>query len=124
MSELNEFLKVRLEKLKALKEKGINPYPSAAYEITQHSKEVLEKHQGLQAGEHQEDEKVSMAGRLMTIRDMGKSCFAHLQDSRGRIQVYVRKDSVAKSPMKSLNCWIWVTSSASRAFPLRPKPGK
>lgn len=124
MSELNEFIKVRLEKLKALKEKGINPYPSAAYEITQHSKEVLEKHQGLQAGEHQEDEKVSMAGRLMTIRDMGKSCFAHLQDSRGRIQVYVRKDSVGEKSYEIFKLLDLGDIIGVKGFPFKTKTGE
>lgn len=96
MPELNEFLKVRLDKLKALKEKGINPYPSAAFEINCCSAEILEKYKDLQSGEHREDEKVSLAGRLMTIRDMGKSTFAHLQDGRGKIQVYVRKDGIGE----------------------------
>src|SRR5262245_40354340 len=97
MSELNEFIKVRLEKLKALKEKGINPYPSAAFEVTAHSAPLLEKYAGLQAGEHKESEKVTIAGRLMTIRDMGKSCFAHLQDAKGKVQIYVRKDGVGEA---------------------------
>src|SRR5581483_6492596 len=96
MSELNEFIKVRIDKLKTLKEKGINPYPSAAVEVTHHSAELVEKHKGLQAGEHKETEKVSIAGRLMTIRDMGKSAFAHIQDSKGKVQIYVKKDGVGE----------------------------
>jgi len=96
MAELNEFIKVRLEKLKALKEKGINPYPAAAFQVSHHSKDILDKYQGLQPGEHVENDKVSIAGRLMTIRDMGKSSFAHIQDAQGKIQVYFRKDGVGE----------------------------
>src|SRR5579871_221359 len=124
MAEQNEFLKVRLEKLKALKEKGINPYPSAAFEITHHSKDVLEKHQGLQAGEHREDEKVSMAGRLMTIRDMGKSCFAHVQDAQGRIQVYVRKDSVGEKAYEVFKLLDLGDIIGIKGFPFKTKTGE
>jgi lysyl-tRNA synthetase, class II len=124
MSEINEFLKVRLEKLKALKEKGINPYPSAAFEVTHHSKEVLEKHQGLRAGEHREDEKVSMAGRLMTIRDMGKSCFAHIQDAKGRIQVYVRKDSVGDKAYEVFKLLDLGDIIGLKGFPFKTKTGE
>lgn len=124
MSEQNEFLKVRLDKLKALKEKGINPYPSAAFEITHHSKEVVEKHQGLQAGEHREDEKSSMAGRLMTIRDMGKSCFAHIQDAQGRIQVYVRKDSVGDAAYEIFKLLDLGDIIGVKGFPFKTKTGE
>ena len=55
MSELNEFIQVRLEKLKALKEKGINPYPAPAFDQSHHSVEIVEKYKDLQAGEHKED---------------------------------------------------------------------
>ena len=124
MSEINEFLKARLDKLKALKEKGINPYPSAAFEVTHHSKDVLEKHQGLQAGEHKEDEKASMAGRLMTIRDMGKSCFAHLQDAKGRIQVYVRKDSVGDNAYEIFKLLDLGDIIGVKGFPFKTKTGE
>ena len=124
MSEQNEFLKVRLEKLKALKEKGINPYPSAAFEIMHHSQEVLDKHQGLQSGEHKEDEKTSMAGRLMTIRDMGKSCFAHIQDAQGRIQVYVRKDSVGEKAYEVFKLLDLGDIIGVRGFPFKTKTGE
>jgi lysyl-tRNA synthetase class 2 len=96
MSELNEFVKIRIEKLKALREKGINPYPSAAYDQSHHSNEIVDKYRGLEAGQHDETVSVSVAGRLMTIRDMGKSAFAHLQDGKGKIQVYVKKDGVGE----------------------------
>src|SRR3974390_2943608 len=124
MPEQNEFLKVRLEKLKALKEKGINPYPSAAFEITHHSKEVLEKHQGLQAREHKEDEKASMAGRLMTIRDMGKSCFAHIKDGKGIIQVYVRKDSVGEQAYEVFKLLDLGDIIGVKGFPFKTKTGE
>ena len=124
MPEINEFLKARLDKLKALKEKGINPYPSAAFEVNAHSKDILEKHQGLQAGEHREDEKASLAGRLMTIRDMGKSCFAHLQDAQGRIQIYVRKDSVGDQAYEVFKLMDLGDIIGVKGFPFKTKTGE
>ena len=96
MTELNELIRVRLDKLKALRETGIHPYPYR-YDVTRHSAEVLGKHADLAVGEHREDEKVSLAGRLMTVRMHGKSVFAHLQDASGRLQVYVKLDVVGEA---------------------------
>jgi lysyl-tRNA synthetase class 2 len=124
MSEMNEFLKIRLDKLKALKEKGINPYPSAAYEVTHHSKEIVEKHAGLEAGQHKEDEKVSVAGRLMTIRDMGKSCFAHLQDAQGRVQVYLRKDGIGEQAYEIFKLMDLGDIIGVKGFPFKTKTGE
>lgn len=124
MAELNEFLKVRLDKLKALREKGINPYPSAAFEVTHHSREILESHQGLQPGEHRESEKVSAAGRLMTIRDMGKSTFAHLQDARGKIQVYLRKDGVGEKAYEVFKLLDLGDILGVKGFPFKTKTGE
>jgi lysyl-tRNA synthetase, class II len=124
MSELNEFIKVRIDKLKALKEKGINPYPSAAFEMTHHSVELLEKYKDLQAGEHKETEKVSMAGRLMTIRGMGKSSFAHILDSRGKIQIYVKKDAVGEKAYETFNLLDLGDIIGIKGFPFKTKTGE
>jgi lysyl-tRNA synthetase class 2 len=124
MSELNEFIKVRLDKLKALKEKGINPYPSAAFDQSHHSVEIVEKHKGLQAGEHKEDEKVSLAGRLMTIRDMGKSIFAHVQDAQGKIQIYVRKDTLGEKAFEVFKLLDLGDIIGVKGFPFKTKTGE
>src|SRR6202142_1122793 len=124
MSELNEFIKVRLDKLKALKEKGINPYPSAVFDITHHSTDLLEKHKDLQAGEHKELEKVSVAGRLMTIRDMGKSAFAHLMDGCGKIQIYVKKDGVGEKSYEVFKLLDLGDIIGVQGFPFKTKTGE
>jgi len=124
MSELNEFIKVRIDKLKTLKEKGINPYPSAAVEVTHHSAELVEKHKGLQAGEHKETEKVSIAGRLMTIRDMGKSAFAHIQDSKGKVQIYVKKDGVGEKAYEVFKLLDLGDIISVKGFPFKTKTGE
>jgi len=101
MEPINELIAVRKEKEKALKELGIETYPQdrGPYITTEEislrfgtlSHEELEK----------TDERVSAAGRIMSFRDFGKSTFVHIQDRKGRIQVYVRKD-VLKNPEYSI----------------------
>jgi len=101
MEPINELIAVRKEKEKALKELGIDTYPQdrGPYITTEEislrfgtlSHEELEK----------TDERVSAAGRIMSFRDFGKSTFVHIQDRKGRIQVYVRKD-VLKNPEYSI----------------------
>jgi len=124
MSELNEFVKIRIEKLKALREKGINPYPSAAYDQSHHSFEIVDKFRDLQPGEHKEDVKVSVAGRLMTIRDMGKSIFAHIQDGKGRIQIYVRKDTLGEQVFEVFKLLDLGDIIGVKGFPFKTKTGE
>jgi len=78
---------IRLDKLMQLKELGVNPY-AYCYEILHSAREILEN-----VNEY-ENKKVSLAGRLMSLRGHGKTAFGHLMDSSGRIQLYVRKDKV------------------------------
>jgi lysyl-tRNA synthetase, class II len=124
MSELNEFIKIRIEKLKALREKGINPYPSAAFDQSHHSAEIVDKFRDLQPGEHKEDVKVSIAGRLMTIRDMGKSIFAHIQDGKGRIQIYVRKDTLGEQVFEVFKLLDLGDIIGVKGFPFKTKTGE
>jgi len=124
MSELNEFIKVRLEKLKALKEKGINPYPALAFDQSHHSSDIVEAYKDLQPGEHKEDVKVSIAGRLMTIRGMGKSSFAHLQDAKGRIQIYVKKDGIGPENYDIFNLMELGDIIGVTGFPFKTKTGE
>ena len=124
MSELNEFVKIRIEKLKALREKGINPYPSAAYDQSHHSNEIVHKFRDLQPGEHKEDVAVSVAGRLMTIRDMGKSVFAHIQDGKGKIQIYIRKDSLGEAAFEVFKLLDLGDIIGVKGFPFKTKTGE
>jgi lysyl-tRNA synthetase, class II len=80
----------RLRKLNELKEKGINPYP-AKFEVKDFSYEIKEKYAGLKENERTID-KAKIAGRIMTIRDLGKLIFCTLQDSRGKIQIILQKE--------------------------------
>jgi len=84
----------RVQKLNKLREGGTNPYPYT-YEISHTAQAILQAHEGLQAGE-QTDVEVRIAGRLMTKRDMGKLCFAHVQDQTGQIQILLSVGDVGK----------------------------
>ncbi len=95
---------VRREKLRELQDLGIDPYPAPLFEITHSAKEIKEKY----TEEHKEDFKsVSIAGRVMSVRDMGKANFAVLQDSTGRVQLYVKRDDICPGEDKTLYNTVW-----------------
>ncbi|WP_228852416.1 lysine--tRNA ligase [Aegicerativicinus sediminis] len=91
--QLSEQEIVRRDKLKRLKELGINPYPADLFKITDHSK-------GIKAN-YEEGKSVTIAGRLMSRRIQGNASFAELQDSEGRIQVYFNRDEICPTEDKS-----------------------
>jgi lysyl-tRNA synthetase, class II len=97
MEPINELYAVRKEKEKNLKEQGIETYPQdrGPYITT---KEVEARFEGFSPEELEKNEdRVAIAGRIMAFRDFGKSAFIHVQDRKGKIQAYVRKDML-KSP--------------------------
>ena len=85
---LSEVLKVRREKLAKLQEAGRNPFEIEKYDVTAYSVGIKEDYEAYEGKE------VSIAGRIMAKRRMGKASFIDIQDRDGRIQVYVRKDEV------------------------------
>lgn len=84
---------VRREHLAAIREMGIDPYPAAQYEVTDTAETVREGFDDEQL-EAYKMERVCLAGRMMTMRDMGKAAFMSLQDSSGRIQLYVSSNDI------------------------------
>jgi len=96
--ELNDQEQYRRESLSELKAMGIDPYPAAMYPVTAFSDEIKEN---FKDGEEPLRE-VSVAGRLMSRRIMGKASFLELQDSRGRIQVYVTRDDICPGEDKEM----------------------
>ena len=93
MAQLSEQEQVRREKLQALRELGINPYPAALYPVDANSKTIKE--------DFSEGKTVTIAGRLMSRRIQGKASFAELQDSEGRIQVYFNRDKICPDQDKT-----------------------
>lgn len=98
MSEIKEnpLRAEKRRKLHDLREKGVNPFPHS-YERTHHAGELHAKFSNINAGEKLENEKVSLAGRLMTMRDMGKAAFFTIQDQSGRIQIYLRIQEMSEA---------------------------
>jgi len=84
---------VRREALQKLRDRGIDPFPAAAFHTTAKAAELI--------ATYSEGRVVKAAGRINNIRDMGKACFAHLQDESGKIQVYVNIDSICPGEDKS-----------------------
>jgi len=89
MKPQDQLLQRRRGKLLKLREMGVNPYPYR-FEVTHHAQEVKDDFETLSTAQ----DPVSVAGRIMSIREHGKTCFAHIQDETGRIQIYVKRDVV------------------------------
>jgi lysyl-tRNA synthetase class 2 len=88
--DINELLRIRREKLKELQEKGKDPFKLVKYDVTHHSKDIHDNF------DEMEGQTVSVAGRIMAKRIMGKASFCDIQDREGRIQAYVRKDGIGE----------------------------
>ncbi len=92
--DLNSLLQVRRDKLKELQESGNDPFRITKYDVTHHSTDVTEHFDTL------EGQSVSVAGRIMSKRVMGKASFCHIQDLNGTIQCYVARDSIGEEAYK------------------------
>src|SRR6476469_7184489 len=101
---LSEQELVRRKKLAELKRLGIDPYPAPLYPVNTYSTEIKN---GFDDNDKTRFAEVCLAGRIMSVRDMGKASFAVLQDSQGRIQIYVRKDDLAQDGDTSLYDVVW-----------------
>ena len=101
---LSEQEEIRREKLAEMIMMGIDPYPASLYPVTTNSAFIKEHF-----SEETKDElaDVCIAGRIMSVRDMGKANFAVLQDAHGRIQLYIRRDDVCPGEDKSLYDIVW-----------------
>ncbi|MDR1372139.1 MAG: lysine--tRNA ligase [Dysgonamonadaceae bacterium] len=95
--ELSEQEVFRRRSLNELREKGINPYPAAEYLVNAHSQEILNKF-----SDDAPRRQVLIAGRLMSRRIMGKASFIELQDTTGRIQVYITRDDICPDENKEM----------------------
>ena len=84
--DLNQLLKVRREKLAELQEAGKDPFKITSYDVTAHSTDVKDDYAEMEGKE------VSIAGRMMSKRVMGKASFCNIQDLKGNIQCYVARD--------------------------------
>lgn len=93
--ELGELFQIRRNKLKALQESGQDPFVLTRFTVTNYSKEIQDNFENF------EEKEVTLAGRMMTKRTMGKASFCDLQDKDGRIQLYIKKDIVGEEVYQS-----------------------
>ncbi len=97
---LSDLLRIRRNKLDELMESGQNPYEITRFDVDAHAKEIVD---GFDAGF--EGRHVSIAGRIMSWRDMGKANFIDLQDGSGRIQVYVKINEIGEEAFRQFGKW-------------------
>ena len=93
--DLNQLLKVRREKLAELQAEGKDPFKIVKYDVTHHSQDINDQFEEL------EGKDVTIAGRMMSKRVMGKASFCHVQDLKGMIQSYVARDSIGEDAYKA-----------------------
>ncbi|HKH63447.1 MAG TPA: lysine--tRNA ligase [Flavitalea sp.] len=104
-AQLSEQEVIRRKKLKELQQLGIDPYPAPLYPVNTSSTYIKENYKG---EENKIDfANVCLAGRIMSVRDMGKASFALLQDASGKIQLYIRRDDICAGEDKTLYDKVW-----------------
>lgn len=92
MPDVNEQIKVRMDKLNTLQEAGKDPFQITKYDVTEHTSDIKDNF------DEYEGKSVSVAGRLMAKRVMGKASFCNVADLKGNIQLYVARDAVGEEP--------------------------
>ena len=97
--KLSELLQIRRDKLTALKEAGKDPFEIVKYDVTANSAEIFANFEAMEGKE------VSIAGRMMSRRVMGKASFAHIADATGKIQAYVKRDEVGTDDYADFKKW-------------------
>ena len=97
--KVNEILQIRRDKLAALREEGQDPFTIVKYDINAHALEIKNDFEGF------EGKSVSVAGRMMSRRIMGKASFMELRDGTDRIQVYVKRDDVGEEDYAAFKKW-------------------
>lgn len=103
--QLSEQEIIRREKLQRFAELNIDPYPAAEYPVTHYSATIKAGYKGEENKDEFSD--VSLAGRIMSIRLMGKASFAVLQDKEGKIQLYINRDEICPGEDKTLYDTVW-----------------
>lgn len=115
---LSEILQIRRDKLEELKAAGKNPFEILNYDQTHHSKDIKDNF------EEMEGKDVSIAGRIMSFRDMGKASFCDIQDRYGRVQTYVKQDEIGEEEYKLFKTYDIGDIVGIKGFVFRTKRGE
>ncbi len=102
VTDFSKLEQIRIEKIKQIQEDGIEPYPSRA-ERTHTSQEAIESFETIEADEEAEPIQAILAGRIRSMRPMGKITFAHIEDGDGRIQLFFRANNIGEEQVKFFN---------------------
>lgn len=105
---MSEQEQLRREKLAELIMMGIEPYPAPLYPVNSYSAQIKSSYKEENKEQFTD---VCLAGRIMSVRDMGKANFAVIQDSHGRIQLYIKRDDICPGEDKSLYDIVWKNCS-------------
>ena len=122
---LKELRRRRIEEVEELRKMGIEPYPYK-FERTHTVADVRREYEKtLKKGEIKEDKKLSVAGRVMSIRHHGKSSFFHIKDSTGRLQVYINKQTVGNEKFKIFKKYVNIGDIIGiKGFPFKSRTGE
>ena len=116
--EQNELVKVRREKLAALQAAGRDPFAITTFDRTAYAAQITESFEEL------ENQTVSLAGRIMAWRDMGKANFVDLRDASGRVQLYVKMDDIGEEAFAAFSKWDIGDIIGATGFVFRTRRGE
>ena len=116
--QLSELLQIRRDKLLALQKEGNDPFTVTVWSQDRHAQEIVENFDEL------ENQTVTIAGRIMTWRNMGKASFIDQSDSSGRIQVYVRINDVGEEAYAAFGRWDVGAIVGVKGFVFRTRRGE
>ena len=116
--EMNELLQIRRDKLKALQDEGNDPFRITSFPVDTNSKAIVDNFETL------ENTDVSIAGRMMSWRDMGKASFMDLRDREGRIQLYLKIDDIGEEAYNNLKKWDIGDIIGVKGFVFRTRRGE
>ncbi|TCD48534.1 lysine--tRNA ligase [Chlorobium sp. N1] len=114
---LNDQMQRRFDERQHLMQSGVNPYP-CSFEVTGYSSDIIEHFR------EEAEEEVAVAGRIMAIRRMGKASFVHIQDAKGRIQIYLKKDEVGEESYATFKLLDIGDIVGVRGFSFRTRTGE
>jgi lysyl-tRNA synthetase, class II len=119
-----ELIAARRNNLAALRSRGADPFAATRFDVHATAREIAAQHAALEKGEEAPEHAVRIAGRIVSVRKMGKAFFADLEDRTGRIQVYLRKDAIGDEAFDIFDQLDRGDLAGVEGFPFRSKMGE